>query len=38
MDITSVIGVNENEHTSRRYAIVFFCFYHEIYDDMALFN
>jgi len=24
IDITSVIDVNENEHTSRRYAVVFF--------------
>jgi len=31
VDITSVTDVNENEHTSRRYVVVF-CFGHEIYD------
>jgi len=38
MDITSVIDANENEHTSRRYTVVFFCFGDEIYDDMPLLN
>ena len=30
-----MIDVNEDEYT-RRYAVVFFCFDHEIYDDMQL--
>jgi len=38
IDITSVMDANENEHTSRRYAAVFFCFGDEIYDDMPLLN
>jgi len=38
INITPVINVNENEHTSRRYTIVFFCFGDEIYDDMPLLN
>jgi len=33
-----VIDFYENERTSRRYAAVFFCFDHEIYDDTPLFN
>ena len=34
-----MIDVNENEHTSRRrYAVVFFCFNHLVYDDMPLLN
>jgi len=38
IDITSVIDAKENEHTSRRYTVVFFCFGDEIYDDMPLLN
>ena len=34
IDSASVIDDNENEHTRRRYAVVFFCFDHEIYDDI----
>jgi len=37
IDITSVIDANENDHTSRRYAVVF-CLSDEIYDDMPLLN
>jgi len=36
--ITSVIDANENEHTSRRYTVVFIGFGHEIYDDIPLFK
>ena len=32
IDITSVTHTNENEHTSRRYTVVFFCFGDEIYE------
>jgi len=38
IDITSVVDANENEHTSRRYAVVVFCFGDEIYDYMPLLN
>jgi len=37
IDITSVMDANENEHTSRRYTVVF-CFGDEIYDDTPLLN
>jgi len=37
IDITSVIDANENEHTSRRYTVVF-CFGDEIYNDVPLLN
>jgi len=37
IDITSVIDAHENDHTSRRYAVVF-CLGDEIYDDMPLLN
>jgi len=37
IDVTSVIDANENEHTSRRYAVVF-CFGDEIYYDVPLLN
>jgi len=36
IDITSVIDANENDHTSRRYSVVVFCFGDEICDDMPL--
>jgi len=32
IDITSVIDATENEHTSRRYTVVFFCFGDDIHD------
>ena len=32
----SVIDANENDHTSRRYTVAFFCFRDEICDDMPL--
>jgi len=35
--ITSVIDANDNQHTSRRYTIVF-SFGDEIYDDLLLLN
>jgi len=38
IDITSVIDANENEHTSRRYTVVVFCFGDEMYDDLQLLN
>jgi len=38
IDITSVVDANEKEHTSRRYAVVFFCFGDEIYDYMPPLN
>jgi len=37
IDSTSVIDVNENEHSSALYAVVF-CFGDEINDDMSLLN
>jgi len=37
IDIKLVIDVNENVHTSSGYVVVF-CFDHEIYDDMPLFD
>ena len=36
IDITSVTGAKENEHTSRRYTAVFFG--DEIYDNIPLLN
>jgi len=36
VDIMSVTDANENQHASRRYAVVFFCFGDKIYDDMPL--
>jgi len=38
IDVTPVIDANENEHASRRYAVVFFYFGDKIYDDMPLLN
>jgi len=37
IDVTSIIDANDNEHTSRRYTVVF-CFGDEIYDDMPILN
>jgi len=37
IDIMAVIDANENEHTSRRYTVVF-CFGDEIYNGMPLLN
>jgi len=33
-----MIDAYENEHTSRRYTVVFLCFGDEIFDDMPLLN
>jgi len=30
------MDANENEHTSRRYTVVVFCFGDEIFDDVPL--